>query len=844
MAQVDMMNKYLNIILIFVLLAGGLFVIPLKQANADDLTYNHIIPFTITDTSGVARANVPVIITYDVTGKLTDYGLITATATDTRVDSSGSGSNSPVGTGTELNYTMSTANFTAVIPSLPAYGSVTINLYTGYDPVRTSFPIVLGNGGYFTNADNITELSDNFSISTSGYYDLSSENIVYDKPEAIRLQTYNGTSIIGGIYQANGLADGYSDPDSGWASEANASDNDTGTTSTSNNTAQNDWTSYLYLTYSYNPFAVGFKYYYNTNYWLNVDIDAYYDGVWNDVVETAVVKAAWASYNMTSPHIITQARIRFQRDAGAGDPVPISLGEFQFYGYSPYVSETGLSSGEKNVVISANGTNLSLDIDSVNVDLIALSGNNTVDNSNDWKFMSLATPYLSSVNITQGGILRAQYLLSSIVSGTTLPDASGNGAAGVIVWGTNSDMTITGGDIMDSISATSVATTSAMMQGNLFYIGTYSSVYLSFEYGLDTNYGYFTSESSATVEQTFSVTLTGLTPNTTYHYRAVARNGIVYSYGEDMEFTTGYSTSSMGSTTPIIIGVGVFSGYIGDGDLIFCVEVICTYPPYYPTGIPSEYFQVQLLDTDGTTLLAASPIVQWGDRPESIYLNATVAATLTDQAAYTIRVANISSENITVNTSYTLTASDWKGDDLERLDDWCIGAAANMQITDGVGTDNPYLTTITDYGVVITDAAGGYFTLGIPNIAQVRPNLFTTAEHKMTMATLSGDVNYNAGVTTSTRLGTHVTDDAQTVADVFGITGDNLLLYLILAVVLFCIAYTVNSTQGFGALGALCLAVPIIGASAYFAVLNVVIPVMIAVIMTFLFVRQFIWKTL
>ena len=255
---------------------------------------------------------------------------------------------------------------------------------------------------------------------------------------------------------------------------------------------------------------------------------------------------------------------------------------------------------------------------------IGISALGTVpDNSNDYVFLqNNVMPYTDNITLSVAGTEVLKYQPNAMLSGATLPDLdTGDGTQnGTITWGTNSGMTITGEDIMDSESPTSVGATSTMMQGELFDIGTYASVYLSFEYGLDTNYGYFTSETSAASPQTHSVTLTGLTPNTTYHYRAVARNGVVYSYGQDTTFTTATSSASQGSTTPLISTLGVFSGYQETGDLLFTAEIVLTYPPYYPTDTAYRYFQMQLLDTDGNTILAASPISllldpiysQWG----------------------------------------------------------------------------------------------------------------------------------------------------------------------------------------------------------------------------------------
>jgi len=59
-----------------------------------------------------------------------------------------------------------------------------------------------------------------------------------------------------------------------------------------------------------------------------------------------------------------------------------------------------------------------------------------------------------------------------------------------------------------------------------------------FELGLDTGYGITTPPQSKAKGESFSQVIGGLTPNTTYHFRAFATNSLGTSYGADRSFTT------------------------------------------------------------------------------------------------------------------------------------------------------------------------------------------------------------------------------------------------------------------------------------------------------------------
>lgn len=1055
--------SFFSVLLIATMLLGFM---PAQPVRAGTETYNHIIPFTITDTSGVARTQLPVIITYDVNGRLVAYGLTNATTTDTYVDSSGAG-NSPVGSGTAYDYLMATDNITVVIPSLPAYGSYTINLYTGYAPVQTVFPVITGEGGYLTTADDdAIELSDNFTIEQSGWItttftDNYSARYLVHKQGAFITYVSGAESITSAIssWESPTSATGAS-----WTDRDKTYDENTGTFAW-DDIGTDAWSGDITI-------SIGAVQCSQFRHWVSresvdvneIDIDVYYSGAWHDIYQGGTFTVDdWETREIGSVETVTAVKFRFYNDNvgvfqmayvnevdfesldttqvtatgvstgehtirtttrsvltfdgndavtvlddnslsftdGAGTDeaftmmawikpdVPLASGMImakrisavqleyvfllldtgKFYcrlyqdgviatyinktidvaieegvwllvgvtydgseahtGLTMYVNGdavaatgssagayTGMGNSSANFTIGAQGDGtvyfeggitlvriykdraLSApemaehfrDIFSDDTDLTAKwdmdegSGNTVYDtspnnndgtisgaiwrggmlklyiddvlegrggwgtvsdNDNDWTWIQNdVMPYMDYATIDLDGVEVLKYEPTGLINGTALPDVTGTNDA-VITWGTNTDIAITGGDIMDSNSATSVGTTSAQMQGNLFYIGTYAAVYLSFEYGLDATYGYFTSETSAAGEQTFAVTLTGLTPNTTYHFRAIARNGVVYSYGEDITFTTAYATASQGSTTPLIISIGVFSGYQETGDLLFTAEIVLTYPPYYPTETAYHYFQMQLIDTDGTTILGASPISQWGDRPSSIYFNPTVVASaLTYGDNYTIRITNVSSDNLTITTAEDLEPTDWRGDNLDELDEWCIGVATSMQNTDGTILTDPYLKSDPTYGIIITSTPGGFFVKGIPNIASVRPNLFTTGEHKAAIPSVTSTIGYNAGTTLTDRVGATIVADAQTVADVFSLTGQMFLLYMIFGVVLFCVLYTVSKTQGFGALGALCLSLPIMGASIYFNITDVQLFVLGGIICAILFVRQFILKTL
>jgi hypothetical protein len=130
--------------------------------------------------------------------------------------------------------------------------------------------------------------------------------------------------------------------------------------------------------------------------------------------------------------------------------------------------------------------------------------------------------------------------------------SSGSTASATPVGGTPPTVT--------SSSASSITATGAILNGTVNPNGTSTTAY--FQYGTTTNYGTTTllqNMGSGTSGEALTQAISGLTCNTTYHYRAVGTNTGGTTNGSDMTFTTSACSSALVIRVEGSLTVGTYS---------------------------------------------------------------------------------------------------------------------------------------------------------------------------------------------------------------------------------------------------------------------------------------------
>ena len=90
-------------------------------------------------------------------------------------------------------------------------------------------------------------------------------------------------------------------------------------------------------------------------------------------------------------------------------------------------------------------------------------------------------------------------------------------------------------------SATNIQNNSATLNATINYVGNSTNTTVWFQWGTTTGYGNQTAQQTQSYAGATSQTISGLTPNTTYHFQVVAQNSYGTVYGQDMTFYTNQS---------------------------------------------------------------------------------------------------------------------------------------------------------------------------------------------------------------------------------------------------------------------------------------------------------------
>jgi hypothetical protein len=339
------------------------------------------------------------------------------------------------------------------------------------------------------------------------------------------------------------------------------------------------------------------------------------------------------------------------------------------------------------------------------------------------------------------------------------------------------------------------------------------------------------------------------TSNSGLTWTAGATDGIFQIYGHSL-------LSIDPAVDSRVTSANVFNNYMVDSngdhtinDILITVNYINEYTPQYPNQIAGQFFSLQLLDTDNSTILASDPIPSWGDSPASIYIGPTQAIQLQQGAAYYVRLYG----NFTGNPSieYQLKKGDWQGSNLNKLDEWCIRTANLM----GTYYNTSYVVFIprpktlwilpNGMSAALNQQAGAIFDNAIPGLSTVRPNLFQT---------LVGLIQYNAQgfvnafqsssaqenwATVESNVGPGIAQAATSAGNALGLDPKSLLVFAFLFIYALFAFWLINANQ---------MAIALVGAfpwvmwGVYLGIIDVIVIGTIAAIAALYIVWHF-WFT-
>jgi len=312
-----------------------------------------------------------------------------------------------------------------------------------------------------------------------------------------------------------------------------------------------------------------------------------------------------------------------------------------------------------------------------------------------------------------------------------------------------------------------------------------------------------------------------------------------------------------------VVSAKQFDSYLVQGDMLFTFEYINLYSTNAGITDPTKYFYFQLLDTDGTTIIAQTVMKAWGDRPGSMYINESLASTLTSGSAFYIKMVGISGSP---SDSYQLQSDDWLSEasplsthvdnyllniydkvnyeDYSPLDQWIRATANSIDDYYGFSGTTSLTTYIQGKGQVLAANSEGdsIFINGIPSLNYVRPSVFEVVTTELSIDTTTFTNAYNTSADFDTIVGTTISGDMTALGTLFGgMSSQNVMGTLLMVVAVLLALFGLMAVgSGFAPIS-LFLSMPILFWGSQIRAIDIRLIGLIVFILFFIWVRRYIW---
>ncbi len=279
----------------------------------------------------------------------------------------------------------------------------------------------------------------------------------------------------------------------------------------------------------------------NTSVWIDYDHNSNFDGAGENVGGVNCVTAG-SNYAITFTVPVTAStgstRLRIRT---SWNTVPVGPCSSEYYGNCCDFSVNLISGGAASTVTTLAATNMGATSATLNGNVNA-NGSATTVSFDYGTTLAYGTSIAAEPNTVNGNNnTPVSKALSGLAPNTTYHyRVSGHNSGGTTL---GMDMTFTTSSAPPTATtqtATNAASTTVTLNGTVNANNLSTSI--SFEYGLNTSYGSTVSGSPMNVTGSTDIaitgSITGLSANTTYHYRIVATNSSGTTSGDDMTFTT------------------------------------------------------------------------------------------------------------------------------------------------------------------------------------------------------------------------------------------------------------------------------------------------------------------